>query len=235
MRYAIYYTPGRDHPLTRAAGRWLGRSAFENEARTPLAAGSFSAAEIAFHTAAARRYGFHATLKAPFRLAEGKSEGELIAALARFASSRAPFVVERLALAQLDGFFALVPAVASRQLDELAQDVVVAFEPFRAPLTSDEIERRNPDRLTPSQLKNLHKWGYPYVFEEFRFHMTLTGRVPAAEAPRMKAAIEASFGPLLLEPLEFGSLALFVEPEAGAPFHVKSFHAIGEERERKFA
>lgn len=235
MRYAIYYTPERNDPLARVAERWLGRSAFGEGAPAPTAVGSFSAAEIAFHTAAPRRYGFHATLKAPFHLAEGKSEGELIRALARFTAEREPFVVERIELARLDGFFALVPAAPCPALDQLASDVVTEFEPFRAPLTPDELERRNPDSMTPSQLKNLHKWGYPYVLNEFRFHMTLTGRVPAGEAARMEVAIDSFFGPLLLEPLEMSSLALFAEPETGAPFHIQSFHALGGERERKSA
>jgi len=235
MRYAIYFAPDKDDPLGRAAERWLGRSAFGSQALAPAAAGSYSAAEIAFHTAAARRYGFHATLKAPFRLAEGRSEAELIAALSQFAAEREPFTVERIRLARLDGFFALVPAQPSPELDRLAADVVTAFEPFRAPLMPEEIERRNPDGLSPVQLKNLHKWGYPHVFEEFRFHMTLTGRVPAVEADRMESAIQSFFGPLLLEPLEVSSLALFAEPESGAPFHIKSFHTIGGVKERKFA
>lgn len=235
MRYAIYYTPERDDPLTRAAEHWLGRSAFGGQETGPNAVGSLSAAEIAFHTAAPRRYGFHATLKAPFRLAEGRSEAELVAALDRFAAEREPFLVKRIRLARLDDFFALVPAEPSPELDRLAADVVTAFEPFRAPLSAEEIERRNTDSLSPAQLKNLHKWGYPFVFEEFRFHMTLTGRVPADEAGRMEAAITSFFGPLLQEPLKVSSLALFVEPEPGAPFHVRSIHATGGRRERKTA
>lgn len=235
MRYAIYFTPEREDPLTRTAERWLGRSAFGGQAHAPAAVSSFSASEIAFHTAAPRRYGFHATLKAPFRLAENRSEAALIAAVDRFAAEREPLTVDRLKLARLDGFFALVAAAPSPQLDRLAADVVTAFDPFRAALSAAEIERRHPDGLSPGQLKNLHKWGYPYVFEEFRFHMTLTGRVPAAEADRMEDAIATFFGPLLFEPLEVASLALFAEPEPGAPFHVRSFHAIGGARERKTA
>ncbi|WP_163272340.1 DUF1045 domain-containing protein [Chelativorans alearense] len=235
MRYAIYFTPDKDDPLGRVAERWLGRSVFGRQVPAPVAVDTFSAAEIAFHTAAPRRYGFHATLKAPFRLAEGKSEGELVATLEKFAAEREPVVLERVAARRLGGFFAVVPATPSPELDRLAGEVVEAFEPFRAPLSPEEIERRNPENLTPEQLKNLHKWGYPYVFDAFRFHMTLTGRVPEAEAARMERAIDAFFGPLLLEPLELSSLALFAEPEVGAPFHIKSFHAIGGARERKSA
>lgn len=234
MRYAIYLTPHEGDPLTSVAERWLGRSAFGREVPPPQAVGAFSAAEIAFHTAPPRRYGFHATLKAPFRLAEGRTEGKLVAALDSFAATRQPFCT-KLALARLGGFFALVPESASPELDQLAADVVTAFERFRAPLSADEIERRNSEDLSPAQLKYLHKWGYPFVFEAFRFHMTLTGRVPDAEAARMESAIESFFGPLLLEPLEVGTLAVFAEAEPSAPFNVCAAREIGKERQRKTA
>ncbi|WP_295809312.1 DUF1045 domain-containing protein [uncultured Nitratireductor sp.] len=235
MRYAIYFTPEKEDPLTRAAARWLGRDAFTGQPIAPVEAGPFSAAEISFHTAAARRYGFHATLKAPFRLTENENEQTLIAALAKFCERTEPVVIPRAVVRRLDGFFALVPEEGSEGLDTLAGNIVEAFEPFRAPLTTEELERRNPEGLSPGQLKNLHKWGYPYVFEEFRFHMTLTGRVPQTEAVRMERAIDAFFGPLLSEPLEIGSLALFVEPEPGAPFQVRSSHTLGWNKARKTA
>lgn len=235
MRYAIYFTPHQDDPLTRATARWLGRDPFSGTPVAPVAAAPFSAAEISFHTAAARRYGFHATLKAPFRLAEGETEKGLIAALDDFSRRSEPLCVPRAVVRRLDGFYALVPEEPFAALDAFAAGVVTGFERFRAPLSSEEIDRRNPESLTPGQLKNLQKWGYPYVFEDFRFHMTLTGRVPQSEAARMERAIDAFFGPLLAEPLEITSLALFVEPEPGAPFLVKSFHELGWKKERKTA
>ncbi len=235
MRYAIYFTPEQNDPLTRAAARWLGRDAFDGEQNPPIETDVFTAAEIAFHTAAARRYGFHATLKAPFSLAEGQTEQGLIAALADFSQRTDPLFLPRGVVRRLDGFYALVPEERSASLDKLAASVVETFEPFRAPLSPEDIERRNPENLSPAQLKNLHKWGYPYVFEDFRFHMTLTGRVPQNEAARMERAIDGFFGPLLSEPLEIASLALFVEPEPGAPFLVRSFHELGWAKTRKTA
>lgn len=235
MRYAIYYTPEKDDPLTRAAARWLGRDVFAGEPIAPAAVPPFSAAEISFHTAAARRYGFHATLKAPFRLAAGESEQTLVAALTEFSHRTEPILLPRVVVRRFDGFFALVPEEPPAALDAFAADVVTTFERFRAPLSQTEIDRRNPDNLTPGQLKNLHKWGYPYVFNDFRFHMTLTGRVTDEESARMQRAIDAFFGPLLAEPLEIASLALFVEPEPGAPFQVQSFHTLGWNKKRKTA
>lgn len=235
MRYAIYYTPEKDDPLTLMASRWLGRDAFTGKATAAPSAAPLTASEVAFHTAAPRRYGFHATLKAPFRLADGETEAALVEALAEFAQGREPVCLPRIELRQIDGFFALVPQEPSPEVNRLAGDVVATFKRFRAPLSRAEIERRNPEALTPRQLKNLHKWGYPYVFDDFRFHMTLTGRIAENESPRVERAIRDFFGPLLLGPLGIASLALFVEPQAGAPFRVRYLHGMGPVRQRKTA
>jgi putative phosphonate metabolism protein len=235
MRYAIYFTPGRDDPLTRVAANWLGRDPFTGATMPAPAIGRMSQAEIAFHTAAARRYGFHATLKAPFRLADGETEQSLDKAVEVFAESVDLVHLPRIRLDQIDGFFALLPEQRLPALNQFADDIVVAFERFRAPLTDAEIERRNPDAMKPAEFRNLCQWGYPYVFEAFRFHMTLSGRVADHEAVRVRSAIEEFFGSLLDEPLLIDGIALFVEPEAGAPFHVRSRYTLGRRRERKSA
>lgn len=235
MRYAIYYTPPADAPLTRAASSWLGRDAFTGALTPPLGWSSLAPAEIAFHTAPPRRYGFHATIKAPFRLAEDETEEALVKALDAFSASAAPVVLPRVRIGQLDGFFALLPENRSEELDRFAGDVMVAFDRFRAPATEAELARRNPDSLSPSQLKNLHQWGYPYVFESFRFHMTLTGRVRPEESERIRQALDEHFASTLPEPFEIASLALFVEPEPGAPFTVRSFHPLRRTTQRKTA
>lgn len=235
MRYAIYYTPPEDDILTRLATVWLGRSAFTGKTFAPQPIGRLSAAEVAYHTAAARRYGFHATLMAPFELSGDESERELMAALDVFCESMQPFEIPSVELRRLDGFFALMPEVQGQELTSLAHAVVVAFDRFRAPLSASEHMRREAAGLSPSQLRNLLRWGYPHVFEDFRFHMTLTGRVDEAEATRVHRAIEAHFGPDLDEPVEIASLALFIEPERGAPFTVRSFHEFKPQRERKTA
>ena len=235
MRYAIYFCPPPDAELARQAAIWLGRDAFSDEMLRPVSAGPLSAGEVAYHTAAARRYGFHATLKAPFRLAAGESEASLAAAVDAFAASVTPPTIVHLALKQIDGFFALVPDVRTPDLDALAADVVEHFDRFRAPMTDADMARRNPAALSPRELQYLQKWGYPYVFDAFRFHMTLTGRITGSEVSRVRTAIEAHFGGLIGAPLEIGTLALFVEPDSGGPFQVRSIHAIGTAPQRRFA
>lgn len=232
MRYAIYFTPPPDDPLTRIAASWLGRDAFTGETIAPPALGLFDPAEIAFHTAAARRYGFHATLMAPFKLADGESEQSLARAFAAFCEASPPFQLPRLKLAQLDGFFALVPEGDAQRLNEFAGEVVLAFDRFRAPLGQGEIARRHPDSLKPSELRNLHQWGYPFVFDTFRFHMTLTGRAAGQEAQRLERALTDWFGPVLNDPVEISALTLFIEHEPGAPFVVHRQTALGAVSER---
>lgn len=235
MRYAIYFAPPSSDPLTRVATNWLGRDAFTDETVGAPAISGLNDAEIAFHTAPPRRYGFHATLKAPFTLASGMGEPELLSALTAFAGSVQPFEIPKLVIARIGAFFALVPDSPVAELDDLAARSVRDFEPFRAPLDDAEIERRSPHNLTPPQLANLQRWGYPYVFEEFRFHMTLTGPVGSADATRVAQALHAFFDPVLSEPVEVRNVALFTEAERGAPFKVHSLFPLLAAEQRRYA
>jgi putative phosphonate metabolism protein len=235
MRYAIYFTPPPESPLTRLAASWLGRDPFSGNVLPPPAVSTLTPAEIAFHSAPPRRYGFHATLKAPFRLAADAPETSLIDAIDAFAAAAQPFSIPRLQVGQIDGFFALLPSAPLTRLNSFADDVVREFDRFRAPLSEAEIERRNPDALSAEEFQNLHRWGYPYVFDAFRFHMTLTGRVSGSEAERIRAALDEVFGPMLTAPVPVDGIALFVEREAGAPFTVLSYRGFGPRRERKSA
>ncbi len=234
MRYAIYYTPPSSDALLKVAANWLGRSAFSGEAIKAPAIRSFAPEEIANLTEEPRRYGFHATMKAPFRLNEGFTESDLLSALMHFTSAALPVTIPRLVLKGIGPFFALVPQEPVAELNQLANDVVVTFDRFRAPLSDAEIAKRRPERLSEAQRHNLERWGYPYVFEEFRFHMTLTGPVDEQDRPRIERRLDAFFSPLLDDPVEIANLALFVEPEKGAPFEIHSLHPLtgGEKKLR---
>ncbi|ASW05124.1 DUF1045 domain-containing protein [Rhizobium sp. 11515TR] len=222
MRYALYFTPPKDDPLTSLAARWLGRDAFSNEifsdkAMSPLPEGH---AEL---TADPRRYGFHATLKAPFELAASVTERDLLEVAAEFASQTKAFTIPELVLGQLGHFFALVPGSLYQPLQDFASRVVKTFEPFRAPLSEHDIARRKPEGLTEPQRANLLRWGYPYVNDEFRFHMTLTGRVPAERQAEMHDVLRERFADHNGKPLDVSGLAVFIEEQRGAPFTVRSW------------
>ena len=207
-RYAVYFAPAAGTPLAVFGARWLnpgegGETLLEPALQRRI-------------TAPPRRYGFHATLKAPFRLAEGRTPAALRKAVADFAAGRKVPAAPPLALRRLGGFLALVPSAPAPELAALAQACVEAFEPFRAPSSEAELARRRAAGLTPRQEDNLLRWGYPYVAADFRFHMTLTGRLADEELARVEAALAPAVAPLCREPLEIDALALFRQegPEA---------------------
>ncbi|OYR18913.1 DUF1045 domain-containing protein [Brucella thiophenivorans] len=226
MRYAIYFTPPSGDALLKVAANWLGRSAFSGEAVKVPAIRTLAAEDIAALTAEPRRYGFHGTLKAPFSLDASYEESDLLSALMYFASSTRPFMIPRLQVQGIGPFFALVPEEPVAELNQLANDVVVSFDRFRAPLRDAEIAKRRPERLSEAQRQNLDRWGYPYVFDEFRFHMTLTGPVDEKQRPQVERALDDFFAPVLDDAVEIANLALFVEPEKGAPFEIHSLHPM---------
>lgn len=221
MRYALYYTPEPGDPLLEAAEAWLGRSAF---GRAVAGAEAGEAQTIGD----ARRYGFHATLKAPFELADGRCEGDLREALVAFAASRSTVHDIRLRLDQPSGFFAIVPDGPHPALDAFAADVVREFDAFRAPLSDGDRARRKPDTLSERQRRNLDSWGYPYVFEDFGFHLTLTGRLDERASAAVRPVLETRFAPLLAAPRTISSLALFGEGRRGADFEVLALHPLSD-------
>jgi hypothetical protein len=204
-RYAVYAVPG----LTPADGaiaermRALGESALER-------------------TTGARRYGWHATLKAPFRLADGVSVARLREALQTFAAERSAVIIPEPALRHIGRFWAIVPGRPSPDLAALADDAVRELDDLRAPLTEDDRARRHPARLTDRQRELLERWGYPFVLDEFRFHCTLTDDLDDRAGEAVGARLAEEFGPVLGRDIRLTSIALFSEPGPGAPFELDS-------------
>ena len=227
-RYAIFFAPLADDPLNTAAAKWLGRDVFSGKLidRPSLVEG-IDQANFDELTSSARRYGFHGTLKAPFELAEGKTVEDLEMALQAYCKGLSPFTLPTFVVGQLGAFFALRPSTISVKLKALASGIVRDFDVFRAPLEEKDIARRNPDKLTESQRENLYTWGYPYIFEDFRFHMTLTNPVPEALAGAFSEALERHFSPHIGKPRDVLSLALYEESERGAAFVVRRQFPIG--------
>jgi len=178
-------------------------------------------------TVDARRYGFHLTLKAPFTLGEGIAPTALASAMTRFAESRPPVPLRALRVQALGAFRALVPTGPTAEIDALAADAVRTFEPFRAPLTRAEVARRRPERLTERQRALLNEYGYPYVLDEFRAHLTLTDAMTGVE-DAADAALAEHFAPFDGGDSVLTSVALVVEPATGAPFGIHSLHPFGK-------
>ncbi|NKN37136.1 DUF1045 domain-containing protein [Agrobacterium sp. a22-2] len=223
LRYALYFTPPEEDSLTQAAARWLGRDAFSDHQIAHDPVDGLPDGDLQDLLADPRRYGFHATIKAPFELAEGASEAHLLSAFEAFCSRTEAFDIPKVVVGQLGPFFAIIPDRIYPVLQTFAASVVEEFEPFRAPLSEADIARRRPERLSDSQRANLMRWGYHHVMDDFRFHMTLTGPADPGIAPILSDVLNQRFADFVNRPLTVSGLGLFVEESRGAPFTVKSW------------
>ncbi len=221
-RYAIYYVAAPGSGLDRFGAQLLGYDAFTGE-ELPFPDGVLQAVpdwrEV---TRDPRKYGFHATLKAPLPLAPGKSEAELLAACKIFAGTPRPIPVIRPVVGSISGFIAVVPAEPPAELARLAADCVREFDSFRAPLTPQDRARRNPSALTPRQVEYLDRWGYPYVLEDFRLHMTLTGRLEAARREPIMTMLRVRFSALGLHALAIDRIAVCRQDKDDSRFRIMS-------------
>ncbi len=229
-RYAVYFAPA---PHTRwwAFGcAWLGYDPLACSAVPQLAIPDVSDAVFAAVTGVPWRYGFHATLKAPMRLADAVGEAEFLAAVERLAAGRAAFTLPALQVERLGGFLACTTAARDSRLHGLADDCVRELDAFRAPTDAAEVARREAAGLSDAQRALLARWGYPYVLDEYRFHMTLTGPLdrvmPQVEIAVTEAAA-AAVAALADEPLVCDAVCVFTQAAPGAPFRLRHRHAFG--------
>lgn len=225
-RYAIYYAPDTDSALCRFGAEILGYDPFTgNDVLVP--------GDLIMHAPDwpalikdPRKYGFHATLKAPFSLTPDTTEDDLIAAFDDFARTpRAiPDIVPVVRI--ISGFTAVVPDAPSAELSALAQACVEGFEVFRAPMTPEDRARRKPENLTLRQVEQLDRFGYPYVGDDFRFHMTLTGRLPTERGASVLAMLRQRFAILDLTALQIDRIGLFRQTSATSRFQVLRHAAL---------
>ena len=219
-RYAIYYIPEPGSDLDRFGTELLGYDAYSGEDVAFPHGILHMAPDWRELTHDPRKYGFHATLKAPLSLAPGKTEAELLAACEAFANTPRQIPVIRPIVNSIGGFIAVVPANPSPELEGLAADCVREFDSFRAPLTSEDRARRNPSMLTARQRSRLDRWGYPYVMEDFRFHMTLTGRLGDAKREAIRTILQERFALLEITTLSIDRIALFRQDDADSRFRI---------------
>ncbi|HWZ49014.1 MAG TPA: phosphonate metabolism protein/1,5-bisphosphokinase (PRPP-forming) PhnN [Herbaspirillum sp.] len=224
-RYAIYFAPAASSVWWTAGSRWLGRDAETGADYLQPAIAGMSPAAFRQITSDPRRYGFHATLKAPFRLAEGFSEAHLLAMAQAFVAQQQALQIEGVGIHTLSNFLALQTTDPSsrEQISALAMRCTRYFDLLRAAPSAAELAKRRNADLTPRREALIARWGYPYTEEEYRFHMTLTGAlttVDAAAAAAIGDAAGACFAAALATPLTIDGLAIFKEPAPGAPMHV---------------
>jgi putative phosphonate metabolism protein len=215
-RVAVYYAPAVDDPLFAEAAVWLGR---DPESGAPVPQPDI--VDIEEVTAEPRVYGFHATLKPPMRLAEGRQWFDVVQAADEVAAGIAPFELPRLAVSDVHGFLALRETVDCPALQALADACVERLDPLRAPVTEAELARRRRAKLTARQDEMLVRWGYPYVLDTWFFHMTLTRRLSSEEKRVFMPAVEAHLARAIGAARRVTDICLFVQSAPGAPFVIE--------------
>ena len=227
-RYALYYAPRAEEALAVAAGRWLGRSPNTGEARDIAPIGSISRERLSRLVADPARYGFHGTLKPPMVLADGMTERELLSAVGTLAATGRQIDVPTLALAELEDFLALVPSERCAALQDFSDRCVAEFDAFRRPAGEAELARRRAAGLSARQDELLRRWGYPYVMEQGRFHLTLTGRVTdRVERAVILDELRRRFAAFIGQPLAVRDICVFRQPAPGRPFTVLARFRLG--------
>jgi putative phosphonate metabolism protein len=226
-RYAVYFVPAAQSELYRFGSALLGYDCYTGaEIRFPQV---LPVPEPAWRelTQEPRRYGFHATLKAPFRLADGADEAGLTEAFHAFCRTKAVAAAFTPVVAVVEGFIAIVPSGNEPAVDRLAAACVTDFDRFRAPLSAQDRERRRAAALSERHAQNHERWGYPYVFEDFRLHLTLTGRLPAERQAAVLSHLRKSFSAVPGATIRIDRIALLRQDRPDARFTVLRAAPIG--------
>jgi len=219
-RIATFFAPSFDHPLWQAGSQWLGRDARGRDEDPVSCAERLTDSDL---TDAPRRYGFHATLKPPFVLTSGDQAVEIAQAARAIAAEVPAFRMPALSVKILDGFLALRPARHDDQglhnLNQLAESMVRGLDRFRQPTSPEQITQR-AGGLSAQQQNMLEQWGYPFVLETWRFHMTLSRRLikPTDRPETALAAARAFFEPAIKQPLWCRDVCLYLEPAPESDF-----------------
>jgi putative phosphonate metabolism protein len=229
-RFAIYFVPAADSALYRFGAAVLGYDCYTGGDvgfPRPLPIEQSAWRNL---TEEPRRYGFHATLKAPFHLANPAAESDLADQFQAFCRFVDPVPAFEPMVASLQGFVAIVPTVTQAAIERLATACVTAFDRFRAPLSAADRNRRTVG-LSERQIGHLDRWGYPYVFEDFRLHLTLTGRLAGGEHGAVLSWLQDGFAAAHgARPVVIDRIALVRQDRPDARFRVMRDAAIGTGR-----
>jgi hypothetical protein len=225
-RYAIFFAPSPDTLLWKLGCLWHGRDPETGRSLRPPPPVGMNAARQDEITRSARHYGFHATLKPPFAPKAGTRIDDLEAGLAGYAAGASAIVAPALEFSRIGGFLALTLTGPCPALDRLCARCVADFDGWRAEESAAKVEERRRAGLTPRQEALLGRWGYPYVMEEFRFHMTLTMWLEEPELSLVERHLRGLFRSVLAMPLYIDRVVLFEELD-GAPMRARRAFPFG--------
>jgi len=212
FRHAAYFAPAPKSQAWDLGSQWLGRCAHQGVSLEQPQIGNFNVELFEKLTRTPRLYGWHATLKAPFELNSKARPEELHDAFAQLARSTVSAFHLPLKLVEMGDFLALVPSQSSPELQKFAEDCVQQLHTLALPLSEAELQRRTGTGLTARQTALLLEWSYPFVMDQFQFHMTLSGSLKNVDPLLrldLKTAAQEWFAPLLQHGIAIDAVTWF--------------------------
>lgn len=122
------------------------------------------------------------------------------------------------------GYFGLVLAERTADIDWLAAECVTHFDSFRAPGSASGVRRTEMGELSPREQVFLKEFGYPHVLSAFQFHVSLAGPLEPHELNKVAAALKPHLAPFLAKPVTIGCLSLLGERADNGVFEPVSRH-----------
>lgn len=226
-RYALYYAPTAQSDLGLFGNAWLGRDPVRDVELVRPEVDGLGPDEIIAATTSPTRYGFHGTLKPPFALKDGQTRAALEVAVENLCADIAPITCGPLMLKSISRFLALVPTDPVVALENLAGTLVRGLDDFRKPEDTTAMNKRRAVGLSARQESYLVAWGYPYVMEEFRFHLTLSNKLDPDQLERFEASLAPLVAPLCKTSFVVDDICLFGDPGGGKPFRLLRRFALG--------
>lgn len=208
-RYIISFAPKSTSMFWKLGALWFGYDASRNAyTKNTLVPGMPKEHHDAAVTTA-RRSGFNIILTGPFQLTAGMPEELLKTTISLYCQSLSTLQTGPLSIIETAHKLSISAQEISPQVQKLADDIVLEFNAFRLP--ANPLPEDSPIRaaLTPGQLKNLIEWGQPYIFEELKFQIPLTGRLPEKMSGPLKSFLEGRFIECLKTGFEIDNLSLF--------------------------
>lgn len=218
QRYAVYYAPSTGSALHSLGVNLFGWDAHSGVFVDPTSHNTLPKC-VTESIEKPKKYGLHGTLKPPFRFRQNVRYQNFRQTLAEAMEDHRSFTLPKFEVTILGSFCALTLVESSPALVALSATSVQAVDDFREPPDAQELERRRAVGLNETQEQNLKLWGYPYVMSEFRFHITLTGRLSPDDLSEAQQALSAYLADALDERHSINDVCIFGEAADGH-FHL---------------
>ncbi len=223
-RYAIYYAPSENSELDLFGKCLLGWDPYKGVETTKSDLSKLpSFKKFSSLVLTPKQYGFHGTIKAPFKLKNEYTYNDLENKVREISKQIHSFYFDQLIIKKLGNFIGLIPT-NNLKVNAVSNKFVEELDYLRDELSESEIKKRKPHKLTSNQKQMLFKWGYPYVFDEFKFHLTLTSKLNVVEIDDVLRSLQNILKQVNLNKISFNNICIFGQKSDEKFYFVQRFN-----------